>query len=78
MTRDEFRKRMATDGVFRLKFIIKTAKFYEELGLELSDEDVRKLTDEALKNVAATPIGGGASGGPGGGAERTAVIITVF
>ena len=77
MTRDEFRKKMSTDGVFRLKFIIKTAKFYEELGLDLSDEDVRKLTDEALKNVAATPIGGGASGGPGG-AERTAVIITVF
>ena len=71
MTRDEFRKRMATDGVFRLKFIIKTAKFYEELG-ELSDEDVRKLTDEALKNVAVAPIGGG------GAAMSTAVVITVM
>jgi hypothetical protein len=56
MTRAELREKLRRDPIARAKFIAHTIRYYEDLGLDISEEDLKKFSDEELKKGAGPAL----------------------
>jgi major membrane immunogen (membrane-anchored lipoprotein) len=68
MTLDQLKNELKSSDAARAKFIAASVEFYEKLGVDLTDDIVKKFDADAIKAV---------TGAVGGGAMRTN-IIAVF
>jgi hypothetical protein len=67
MTLEELKHKLATDPVTRAKFYANTVRYYHDVGLDVTEADLKSFNEEALHKAATT----------GGTAGTTAIAITV-
>lgn len=67
MTLDQLKQLLKTSGVERAKYIAATLEWYEKIGVDLTDDLLKKFNDDAIKSVTS---------GIGGGAQTN--IIAIF
>ena len=52
MDAEDLRKRMMTDPVARAKFVATTLEYMQSLGITVTDDHIKQLSDQAIKEAA--------------------------